>query len=255
MELPIDDDISIVYKVQCITILFNLAIAFQLKAKREEKEMRKYHQHHHQQQQQQQQRQHHDIDGTTLTNSMMLRNHWYQNSIALYELCYEVLNCGPSAALSSLSPSSNDGDDTATTTIAEGTTSNTSSIIDGSINPGLHFLMILTNNLGQCHDSLGNYDKARTCFEQLLSIQMYLVDTYGGCFENDGAAGTAAAAVPPRQHQHLNGSNTLATSSSVLKHGGSSHSLPSTAGMTPWEGFVSNTSTLVILLKRCASAA
>ena len=258
LELPIDDDLSIVYKVQCITILFNLALSFQLKAKREEEEMKYHHHRHHQQQQQSQ---HDNIppqyygDGASLTNSMMLRNHWYHNSIALYELCYEVLNCGPSAALSSLSPSTDDSTTstaTPTTAEAEATATNDTSIIDGSINPGLHFLMILTNNLGQCHDSLCNYDKARTCFEQLLSIQMYLVDSYGGCFENDGTAGNVAA---PPQQRPLDGSTVAATSSTVLKHSGSSHSLSSTAGMTPWEGFVSNTSRLVILLKRCASAA
>ena len=272
LELPIDDDLSIVYKVQCITILFNLALSFQLKAKREEEEMKYHHHRHHQQQQQSQ---HDNIlpqfygDGASLTNSMMLRNHWYHNSITLYELCYEVLNCGPSAALSSLSSPSTDDSTTSTATPttaeAEATATNDTSIIDGSINPGLHFLMILTNNLGQCHDSLCNYDKARTCFEQLLSIQMYLVDSYGGCFENDGTSpattGTttsaAAAVVHHPHHQSLDGSNptTTATSSSVLKHSSSSHSLGSAVGMTPWEGFVSNTSRLVILLKRCASAA
>ena len=41
---------------------------------------------------------------------------------------------------------------------------------------GFHFIMCLTNNVGHCHNVLGDQIKATQCFEHLLSIQMYLID-------------------------------------------------------------------------------
>ena len=100
--------------------------------------------------------------------------HGLENALRLYELCYEML-------------------------------------ASERINPGLCFIMVLANNLGHVHTMFRSYDKARQCFEHLLSILVYRMDC------NDTIDTTEF---------------TQAT----------------------WEGFVCNTSSLV-LKDCCASAA
>jgi hypothetical protein len=54
------------------------------------------------------------------------------------------------------------------------------------INPGLEFVMAIANNLGHLQNVLQAYDKARVCFEHLLSIQMLVLESNGGgCTSED----------------------------------------------------------------------
>jgi hypothetical protein len=54
------------------------------------------------------------------------------------------------------------------------------------INPGLEFVMAIANNLGHLQGALQAYDKARVCFEYLLSIQMLVLECNGGrCTSED----------------------------------------------------------------------
>ena len=43
------------------------------------------------------------------------------------------------------------------------------------IETGFNFIMCLTNNVGHCHNVLGDQVRATQCFEYLLSIQAYLI--------------------------------------------------------------------------------
>ena len=54
------------------------------------------------------------------------------------------------------------------------------------IESGFNFIMCLTNNVGHCHNVLGNQVKATQCFEHLLSIQAYLIDHNRCCCHEGG---------------------------------------------------------------------
>ena len=245
LELPIDDDMSIAYKVQCITILFNLGLCFQLKAYQEEEDQRQWGY--------PQQRPSSFLSSSTPTIDRAMSLHMYENAIALYELCYDVLNGGASPTASSSSGTKAAGNNC------------------GTINPGLHFIMILTNNLGQCHYSLHNHEKSRTCFEQLLSIQMYVVDSFGGdcdgietangpavssSMDTDGDTSMMAVTATADSSNTTTNSGGRSHPTSSMKYNSTSCEVhTSTTNLTPWEGFLNNTSRIVILSKRCASAA
>ena len=148
IDLDYDDDMCHMLSVQCMVIMYNMALAFHWNALVEIED---------------------DIEEKDCMN---------RNAIDMYEICYELMSTE-------------------------------------NINPGLHFIMILANNLGQCHIMLGNYEKAQQCLEHLISIQMYVMDN---------TTTTTRRRIRPRQVQQA------------------------------WEGFTQNTS-LLILSNRCASAA
>lgn len=160
--------ISLMVTVQCMTILFNLALAFHLRGMR-------------------------PSTPTTMSSNQLHpivdeqqeREFALRNAIELYELCYEMMG-------------------------------------SENMNPGLYFLMNLANNLGHCHGLLNIHDKSKKCFEHLLSMQMYMIDTIGF---------------------NANGNNVQASSSNE-----------STVMTTAIESFFQNTSNL-ILNDCCASAA
>jgi tetratricopeptide (TPR) repeat protein len=52
------------------------------------------------------------------------------------------------------------------------------------IQPTLLQVMVIVNNLGQVHTALDNHDKARECFENLLSTLLFYVDCGGNNDEN-----------------------------------------------------------------------
>ena len=100
-----------------------------------------------------------------------------------------------------------------------------------SINPGLLFMACLANNLGQAHTMLELYDKAQSCFEYLLSIQTYLTDNMPGMTTSSG-------------NSNNNNDGNKTRSRTQDQH----HT------MAPWEGFLYNTTSLV-LSDCCAGAA
>ena len=98
-----------------------------------------------------------------------------------------------------------------------------------SINPGLLFMACLANNLGQAHTMLELYDKAQSCFEYLLSIQTYLTDNMPGMTSSSSS--------------DSNNNNKTQSRTQDQHH-----------TMAPWEGFLYNTTSLV-LSDCCAGAA
>ena len=110
IALPTNDLTATFVNVQCVTIMFNLALAFHLR-------------------------------GIQKNENTVEEQEWaLQNAVSMYELCYEMMGTE-------------------------------------LINPGLFFMMTITNNLGHAHATLHIYDKAQKCFEHLLSMQMYLMDS------------------------------------------------------------------------------
>ena len=99
------------------------------------------------------------------------------------------------------------------------------------LNVGLYFLMCLANNLGQCHAMLNCQEKSNKCFEHLLSMQMYLMDT------TDDRPTT----------------NTTSTSNTTTIDDDDDNVMSSSLSYI-LEGFFQNTSYL-ILSDTCASAA
>ena len=131
-----------------------------------------------------------------------------RNAIEMYEICYELMSTE-------------------------------------NINPGLHFIMILANNLGQSHLLMGNYEKGQQCFEHLLSIQMYVTDNTLGK-KNPGQQ---------QQQQQQRRSSRIEGLEDDHHHQQlqqqQQHEEPP---ITAWDGFLSNTS-MLILSNCCASAA
>ena len=119
------------------------------------------------------------------------------NAINMYELCYEMMG-------------------------------------SEQLNVGLVFLMCLANNLGHCHALLNSTDKANKCFEHLLSMQMYLMDTTTNEFPTPTSS---------TSNDNGNDNDDNVTSSSQ-----------SSSPASLFEGFLQNTSYL-ILCDTCASAA
>ena len=189
IELPMDDDIAIMLRVQCVTIMFNLGMAFHLRGI-------SYSQCYV------------GIDNRQVyeqSDENSIRVWALQNAIAMYELCYEMMGTE-------------------------------------KINPGLHFIMSLTNNLGHSHALLHNFDKARICWQQLLSIQMFLVDSVPPEELAVTASSTSGASLQNGDGENNNNNTTGDSDSSSGRR------------LTPWEGFLDNTSSL-ILNDCCASAA
>ena len=193
IELPIDDDIAIILKVQCVTIMFNLAMAFHLLGLKNSSSSQMYHH-----------RQSDKDDNNNNNNNSAVRVWAFENAIAMYELCYEMMG-------------------------------------SEQINPGLQFIMSLTNNLGHAHAMLHSFEKAKICWQQLLSIQMFLVDS-------SETATTAATEETTTTTIPTVGGGAAADSSS--DNDTSNHR----RFVSPWEGFFDNTSSL-ILNNICASAA
>ena len=107
-----------------------------------------------------------------------------------------------------------------------------------SINPGLMFMACLANNLGQAHTMLELFDKAQSCFEYLLSIQTYLTDNMPGAINNNN-----------------NNSNNKSSLDEQTNASGLTQDIEQNSNtMAPWEGFLYNTTSLV-LNDCCACAA
>ena len=205
IELPIDDDIAIILKVQCVTIMFNLAMAFHLLGLKysssSSSSSKGYHNNHNYNHQQQSDNNNNDND---YNNSVRL---WaLENSVAMYELCYEMMG-------------------------------------SEQINPGLQFIMSLTNNLGHSHAMLHNFEKAKICWQQLLSIQMFLVV--------DDSSETTTTTTRTMTHTSVGGGGGEAEADYDDNNDNSSNYR---RFVSPWEGFFDNTSSL-ILHNICAPAA
>ena len=134
--------ISLMVTVQCMTILFNLALAFHLRGMRTPSTTTSSSNHQMQ---------------NPIDEHQREREFAVQNAIELYELCYEMMG-------------------------------------SENMNPGIYFLMNLANNLGHCHGMLHVHDKSKKCFEHLLSMQMYMIDTIGFTTNGTNNSGLQASA-------------------------------------------------------------
>ena len=258
LELPMDDHVALRLSVLRLTIMFNLAMAFHLKG----------------------------LElvliggggGTTTTttaatttpptghcHSCYLDDHhqqqneeeakWsFESAMKLYELTYEIIGTGPTTNSNS--------------TVGGG------GCIDEYANPGMYFLMSLTNNIGMVHVMLCRYDYAQLCFQRLLSMQMYLVEhklTIGGTGttaamdngwgedyyyyyystttsnDDDDVAMLHPQEDNPRESMSLRTSPTRSSRHERQEE-------EQRRQMHPWNGFFHNTSQL-ILNNCCASAA
>ena len=224
IELPMDNEMSTLLNVQCVTVMFNLAMAFHLRALAATGSNDNVHQ------------------------QLQQQQHFLHNAIQMYELCYEMMST------------------------------------DESFNPGLYFIMCLANNLGCAHMTLGNYAKSHSCFEHLLSMQMYVTDssidgsasTSSGSTSvgsSNGTSGSDQARRPP-QHRDMYPSAESSSNNKDAVDSSEECTMDTTADCddedyhpfnhdndgdyhamsSPFDGFLQNTSRL-ILLDNCASAA
>ena len=196
LQLPLKDELSTNMSIQCLTVMFNLALAFHVQGMMLANN-------------QSQQKQHGDL---------------LRNSIQMYELCYEMMST------------------------------------EYNLNPGIYFIMSLTNNLGCAHATLGGDDniyKSHKCFYHLLSMQMYVTDSME--LETTEVGGHGAGT----------GSTTATNDTQNVKDGDDNDDDNGNIAMdildepspessmllsSPFDGFLHNTSRF-ILHDNCASAA